>query len=170
MEAARPQVTEESALNDLEGFAELQASCPPGTRLVGPTAPGGSARMVNGRVTANCVRPDGTPHGPSVTWFANGSKAMAGEYRDGVKEGEWSFWHENGQLSGRGEFSGGKPEGVWVTWHDNGLKESEGSYVGGLHHGRFTHWDRGGRIAQVLDYGHGKLIKRTPYVDGNPVE
>src|SRR5215217_5666280 len=126
-----------NALNKLEGFAELQASCPPGTSLAGPIDPDGSLVTVNGRVTADCIRPDGTRHGPSVTWYAKGSKALAGEYREDLKDGQWSYWHENGQLSGSGNFSEDKPEGTWVTWHDNGQKESEGSYVKGFQDGRF---------------------------------
>jgi antitoxin component YwqK of YwqJK toxin-antitoxin module len=157
-------------LNDLEGLADLRTSCPPGTSLADPVGSDGSPRTINGRIAADCIKPDGTRHGPSVTWYANGSKALAGEYREDLKEGQWSYWHENGQLSGHGNFSEDKPEGTWVTWHDNGQKESEGFYVEGLHSGRFTHWDRSGRIEQVLEYDHGTLIKRIPYQDGAPIE
>jgi len=155
-------------VSDLEGFADLQASCPPGTSLVGPVGPSGTGRTVNDRLTAACMRPDGTRHGPSVTWYANGSKALAGDYQDGLQEGEWLFWHENGQMSGRGSFQQGKPHGTWTTWHDNGQKESEGSYTDGLHHGRFEHWDRNGEVVQVLEYDNGNLIQRTLYKDGSP--
>ena len=156
-------------MNDFEGLDDLRASCPSGAHLVGPTGPDGFRVMVNDRVAAACMKPDGTLHGPSITWHANGSKAAAGEYREGLKEGQWSFWHENGQISGRGDFRNGKPDGMWVTWHDNGQKESEGSYLEGLHHDRFTHWDRNGQIAQVLHYDHGNLIKSIPYRDGSPI-
>lgn len=170
IQSAHPRATEERSMNDPEGLDDLRASCPPGTKLVGPTGPDGSLCTVNGRTAAACMRPDGTYHGPSVTWHANGSKAAAGDYREGLKEGVWCFWHENGQFSGRGGFRNGKPDGLWVTWHNNGQKESEGSYLEGVHHGRFTHWERDGQIAQVLDYDHGNLIKRIPYRNGSPIE
>jgi antitoxin component YwqK of YwqJK toxin-antitoxin module len=147
------------SLSEPEDLDGLRASCPPGTRLVGPTGPNGSRVTVNGRSEAACMRPDGARHGPAVTWYENSSKAAAGEYREGLKEGAWIFWHENGQISGRGGFHDGKPSGPWMTWHDNGQKESEGSYLEGLHHGRFTHWDRDGRIVKVLQYDQGRLTK-----------
>jgi antitoxin component YwqK of YwqJK toxin-antitoxin module len=147
---------------------ELREACPPDTHLVGPTDADGLEISVNGRIEAACLRPDGTRQGPSITWYENGSKAMAGDYCEGLKQGEWSFWHDNGQISGRGNFSQDKPNGLWVTWHDNGQKESEGTYLEGLHHGRFTHWDRNGHIVKVLHYEHGKLIKSIPYRNGRP--
>lgn len=170
MQSAQPQAMKGRSLIELEGLEELRASCPSGTELAGPRGLDGAQITVNGRSEAACMRPDGTPHGPSVTWHANGLKAVAGKYREGLKEGVWHFWHENGQLSGRGKFHNGKPHGLWVTWHDDGQKESEGHYAKGLHHGRFTHWDRNGHIVQVLHYQHGNLIKRLPYRNGKPIE
>lgn len=157
-------------MHHLDGLADLQASCPAGTELVGPAGPGGALFLVNGRVAAACMSPDGTYRGPSMTWHANGSKATAGDYSEDLKEGWWCFWHENGQISGRGAFRNDKPEGVWVTWHENGQKESEGFYLTGLHQGLFTHWNRDGQIVQVLDYEHGHLEETIPYRDGKPLQ
>lgn len=157
-EQIRSRSVEEKILYDFADLDELRASCPPGTNLVGPIGPNGTRITVNGRSAAACMRPDGTSHGPSMTWYEDGSKASSGDYRNGVKEGLWCFWHENGRISGRGVFRDGKPDGVWVSWYDNQQKESEGSYFEGKHHGQFTYWDRSGHIVKVLKYDHGKLL------------
>lgn len=170
IQASRPQEIKEVPMIDLENLADLQASCPAGTELVGPTGPDGVLFVVNGRVAAACMSPDGTYRGPSMTWHANGSRATAGDYRNGLKEGAWCYWHENGHISGQGAFRDDKPEGVWVTWHDNGQKESEGSYLAGLQQGLFTYWNRDGQIVQVLDYDHGHLKKTISYRDGKPMQ
>lgn len=107
-------------MKDLEGLDALRQRCPPGTELVGPVLADGTTVTVNDRVTASCLRPDGTPHGPSMTWYGDGSKASEGAYRDGVKEQEWTFWHDNGQISGRGRFRDGKPDGPWQIFDRDG--------------------------------------------------
>lgn len=149
---------EEKLLNDFVDLDELRTSCPPGTILVGPIGPDGTRLTVNGRSSAACMRPDGTSHGPSMTWYVDGSKASSGNYIEGTKEGLWCFWHKNGRLSGRGVFRDGKPDGIWVSWYDNEQKESEGPYVDGKHHGQFTYWDRSDHIVKVLKYSYGKLL------------
>ena len=156
------QIQSESAekkhLNNFVDLDELRASCPPSTNLVGPTGPDGTGVTVNGRSAAACMRRDGTNHGPSMTWYEDGSKASAGDYRNGVKEGLWCFWHKNGRISGRGIFRNGNPDGIWTSWYDNDQKESEGSYFEGKHHGQFIHWDSSGDITKILKYSHGKLL------------
>src|SRR5436309_300431 len=120
----------------------MNVDCPPGTHWIGPNGPGEIHITVNGRTSGRCVKPDGTPHGHSITWYESGAKAAAGNYKDGLKEDLWLYWHENGQLSGKGAFLAGKPEGPWITWHDNGERASEGVYVRGAQHGLFTLWSR----------------------------
>jgi antitoxin component YwqK of YwqJK toxin-antitoxin module len=131
-------------MNEFDGIDELRNSCPSGTTFVGPGDSTGIPASVNGRTEGACMRPEGTRHGPSIIWYADGSKAAEGNYVEGVKDGPWSFWHENHQLSGRGSFLKGKPDGLWVTWHDNGHKESEGSYVDGTQPAVFRRWNREG--------------------------
>ena len=160
-EQIRFSSAEEKLLNDFVDLDELRTSCLPGTDLVGPIGPDGIRITVDGRSAAACMRPDGTNHGPSMTWYEDGSKAAAGEYHDGAKEGLWCFWHENGRISGRGVFRDGKPDGIWVSFYDNGQKESEGLYVDGKHHGQFTFWDRSGRIVKTLKYSRGKLLSES---------
>ncbi len=147
---------EETPLNHLADWNDL-SSCPPETSLIGPVGSDGTRITVNGRSTAACMRPDGTNHGPSMSWYKNGSKASAGDYHNGVKEGLWYFWHENGQISGHGAFHDGKAEDRWVSFYDNGQKESEGSYINGNQHGDFFHWERNGHIKKTLKYNYGKL-------------
>jgi antitoxin component YwqK of YwqJK toxin-antitoxin module len=103
-----------------EGLDELRRRCPPGSRLTGPESDDGTIVTINGRVTAACLRPDGTYHGPSITWYESGSKESEGEYRDGAKSGMWRYWHDNGQLAGTGAFVDGKPDGAWQHFDRSG--------------------------------------------------
>ena len=100
-------------MSDWEDLDALQRSCPAGTSLAGP------------------VQPDGTRHGPSMSWHENGRKSQAGLYRDDLKDGEWTFWSDTGSLIGRGSFRAGKADGRWTTWRASGELESVATYEGG---------------------------------------
>jgi antitoxin component YwqK of YwqJK toxin-antitoxin module len=111
-------------MSNWEDLDALRQACPPGTSLLGPVTADGSMLSVNGQVTAVCAKPDGTRHGPSMSWYENGRKAQAGEYRDDLKEGEWTFWSATGALTGRGAFRAGKAHGDWITYEDGRLTKT----------------------------------------------
>jgi antitoxin component YwqK of YwqJK toxin-antitoxin module len=137
---------------------------------------------------------NGTEHGKSTSWYANGTKLRDGtfvagkdhglmtfQYKDGALWQEWpkvngavhgimKEWYDNGQL---------KLETVWVNdekhgrethWYPNGQKLKEGVYVIGKKHGRVTRWhDNGQKAAEdvfVDGIGHGH--HRLWYADGAP--
>jgi antitoxin component YwqK of YwqJK toxin-antitoxin module len=115
-----------------DGLDGLRGRCPPGSRLAGPESDDGATLTINGRVTAACLRPDGTPHGPSITWYESGSKESEGEYRDGARSGPWLYWHDNGRLSGRGTFVDGKPDGAWDRFDRDGAPAGTTHYRNGI--------------------------------------
>jgi hypothetical protein len=120
------------SLSRYQGLDELRRKCPAGSRLAGPESDDGTIVTINGRVIAGCLRPDGTRHGPSITWYESGSKESEGEYRDGARTGVWRYWHDNGQLSAAGAFVDGKADGAWQRFDRSGTAAGTTRYKNGV--------------------------------------
>lgn len=110
--------------------------CPDGTEPRGAPPPEGRKQW--------CERPDGTQHGPSLTWFAGGAKRAEAHFRDGRLEGEYREWWPDGGLRERGRYEADQRTGTWTTWYESGQKRSEEGWKDGVHHGLSSLWYESG--------------------------
>ena len=70
-------------------------TCPDCGTLVGSAPPAGT--------DLHCEK-DGINHGPSRTWYGDGTLRRQGGYDSGQKCGEWTDWLPNGQVAANDEF------------------------------------------------------------------
>ena len=86
--------------------------CPEGATLVGAPPPK--------EYQQRCVKPGNIRHGPSRSWYANGSIRADTNWWDGTKHGEFALWYENGQQRAEGEDYHGRAVGEWTYWDEDG--------------------------------------------------
>jgi hypothetical protein len=124
--SGRP-ITAEAPYDELIGFAvPASPPCQPGTRLRGAAPPEGLKQW--------CTRmgPDeGMRQGWYTEWNENGSRALAGEYREGLRVGVWTRWFPNGVKRVQAEFRDGLQDGILVAWNQQGEKVVEQSFSQG---------------------------------------
>jgi len=96
--------------------------CPDGLKVRGAAPPNGTEQQ--------CLKRDGTAHGPWWRWHDNGQKKAEGQFRDGEMYGTSRSWYENGQKKSEGELGPKGRTGTWTDWHENGAKRSEGERQG----------------------------------------
>lgn len=54
----------------------------------------------DGSLKRSIVYVDGLPSGPAEEFYADGSPAWRGGYKDGEREGPWTFWNRSGEVDG----------------------------------------------------------------------
>lgn len=104
-------------------------------------------------------------HGPSTWWYADGQRAMTGNYEQGTPSGEFIWWHANGQEHSRGNYKNGEQEGRWTWWHTNGQKEMEGEYHIGHRVGKWAAWNADGKVRLVEDH---PAAQEVPVIASGP--
>jgi hypothetical protein len=86
--------------------------CPEGAALVGAPPPS--------EYQQRCVKPGSIRHGPSRSWYADGSIRADTNWWDGTKHGEFTLWYDNGQKRAEGEDHHGRAVGEWTYWDEAG--------------------------------------------------
>jgi len=126
-EPSGPPITAEAPYDELLGFAvPASPPCQPGTTLRGVAPPEGVKQW--------CARmgPDeGMKQGWYTEWNENGSRALAGEYREGLRVGVWTRWFPNGVKRVQAEFRDGLQDGILVAWNRQGEKVVEQDFSQG---------------------------------------
>jgi antitoxin component YwqK of YwqJK toxin-antitoxin module len=105
---------------------------------------------------------EGMRHGPSKSWYENGTQKHEGFYELGKKSGNFTFWHPNGQVSVTGEFRDNAPHGLWVWWHEMGQKAAIGKYQEGMLVGKWRWWNDEGRLAKSTVYDGSERVTTDP--------
>lgn len=86
--------------------------CPAGTELVSDENSEGTWMY--------CWLPGRIPHGPSPSWYPDGTPRSRGNYFDGRWHGASVHYHRNGQKSQEGRYWEGHKLGVWKYWNEEG--------------------------------------------------
>lgn len=88
----------------------------------------------------------GRPHGPHLSWFANGQKMEEAYYVHGRYEGVRRWWRESGQLEAEESYRNGVLDGVGRDYHENGAVANESRWMCGEQVGVTRWWDESGRL------------------------
>ena len=94
-------------------------------------------------------------HGPWTMWYADGSRAETGAYRDGKRHGSWTRWFPGGQVSEVARFEKGVRVGSRIRYHENGTRAAEGEYDEGARTGRWTFTNADGTKAGEEEFSKG---------------
>jgi|GEM_PF-2126128 len=121
--------------------------CPRGTERHGKRPPDGRKEW--------CSRPDGTQHGPSVSYYETGAEMARAMFDDGEMDGMYQAWHPNGQLAESGNYSHDKKDGVFTTRTPDGRPLTEESFRNGALNGSTKIW-----------FDNGQLMVDATYVNG----
>ena len=78
-----------------------------------------------------------------LTFFEDGTRRSAGEYREGLKAGEWTFYYEDGAPNRVEQHMPGSWEVKWTAYREKGQKWAEGTLLG--------HWDIAGRDQGTME-------------------
>ena len=96
---------------------------------------------------AVCVRPDGTPQGPFVTWLG-GRLAGAGHYDNGELDGTVFIWETTGRKLQMAEYEHGELR-VRVGWDDAGMRTYEEIWQPGSTRSLMRMWHGSGALRSV---------------------
>ncbi len=132
--------------------------------------------------TWSCVRADGTPHGPFVTLFPDGTAEIRGRRSDGELDGAWMRAHPDGTLAEQGQFTRGRKTGAWQQrsragallgdytltagtgvekrWYESGALYDERALVDGSPHGPRTIYGEDRSMLVTAEYRDGRLDGR----------
>jgi antitoxin component YwqK of YwqJK toxin-antitoxin module len=125
-----------------------QVSCPKDTERKGKRPPQGRKEW--------CDLPDGTQHGPSVSYYASGMLMASAVFDKGELDGEYRAWHPNGQLAEAGMYSHDQRRGVFRTWDPNGSQLTEETHEDGQIHGKSRIWFPNGQLMLEMTYSKGR--------------
>jgi antitoxin component YwqK of YwqJK toxin-antitoxin module len=56
-----------------------------------------------------------TPHGPAITWDADGRLTSRGEHKEGNRHGRWVFWSKEGKRYLETDYADGVKEGLEIN-------------------------------------------------------
>ena len=65
------------------------------------------------------------------TWYKNGQKCSAANYKNSKVNASFTFWYENGQKISERIYKDGEIDGLDVYWYENGQKYREMTYKDG---------------------------------------
>lgn len=68
-------------------------------------------------------------HGEARWWFADGTLAAQGRFKNGRRVGEWSFYYPNGNLRSTGRYRQGHRVGYWRYFSPNKEHRSQMRYL-----------------------------------------
>ncbi len=113
---------------------------------------------------AYCGLPDGTFHGPFLTWRSDGDISSRGAFTHGKRSGTWTDYGERSKKLYRREYVDGAIHGRVAYYHPNGAISLMGHLVKGHREGRWTQYDnRGeelGRYELAAGSGNVKTFHR----------
>ncbi len=121
--------------------------CPRGTERQGKHPPEGRKEW--------CSRPDGTQHGPSVSYYETGEEMARARFVDGEMDGMYQAWHPNGQLAETGNYTRDRRDGVFVTRTPDGGSLTEESFRDGESNGPTKIWFANGQLMVEANYVNG---------------
>jgi antitoxin component YwqK of YwqJK toxin-antitoxin module len=121
--------------------------CPSGASVRGEPPPQG--------LKAWCELPDGTQHGPSLSWYDVDRPKAEAHFDQGKLQGVFKLWHANGQLAEEGNYIADQRDGTFSTWSDDGVKLLEQNFSNDERNGAIKRW-----------YPDGQLQFFEHYVDG----
>lgn len=124
----------------------------------GLKCPRGTERHGNPPPTARkewCARPDGTQHGPSVSYYESGGLMARAMFADGEMNGLYQAWHPNGQLAETGSYVRDQRDGVFKTFLPEGGPLTEDAFVKGQQHGVARIWHENGQLMVEAMFANG---------------
>ncbi len=97
------------------------------------------------------------------SYYKDGQKEYAKNYKNGVSDGKVIEYYKSGQKKYEGSIKNDKPNGKIITWYDNGQKEYEKYYKNGGLDGSIVKWKKDGQKEYEKNYKngvlHGKVIQ-----------
>lgn len=75
-----------------------------------------------------CSLPGRISHGPSASWYRDGTVRGTANYFDGRWHGQSVYYHKNGHKAQEGRFWEGHHVGVWRYWNEQGELRSVDVY------------------------------------------
>jgi hypothetical protein len=115
---------------------------------------------------AFCARPDGTQHGPFISWHESGQLRHRGHVAEGARQGEWRSFEPDGSAYAVHRYRDGRMHGHQVWLWPSGDVRSEAHYEDGRYHGAHINYNRDGTRAEQSDYVHGERVLHITYEDG----
>ena len=109
-----------------------------------------------------CSLPDGTQHGPSVSYYESGELMARAVFDEGKLDGEYRAWHPNGQLAEAGTYYHDQRQGIFRTWDPNGNRITEDPYNDGRIDGKSRIWFPNGQL--LVEVTHSKGTRQGPAV------
>jgi len=137
-----------AAVLDPQPALAQKIECPGGTVVHGATPPDG--------LKAWCELPDGTQHGPSLSWYESGSPKAEAHFDKGKLNGVFKLWHLNGQLAEEGYYVEDQRHGTFSTWADDGIKLLKQDFANGKRNGEMMRWYRDGQLQFFEHYVDGE--------------
>lgn len=137
-----------AALLDPRPALAQTIECPDGAVVHGATPPDG--------FKAWCEMPDGTQHGPSLSWYESGSPKAEAHFDAGKLNGVFKLWHVNGQLAEEGHYVDDQRHGTFSTWADDGIKLLKQDFANGKRNGEMMRWYRDGQLQFFEHYVDGE--------------
>jgi len=135
-------------LSDLRPARAEEFDCPSGAVMHGKAPPAG--------LKAWCELPDGTQHGPSLSWYEAGNPKAEAHFDEGKLDGVFRLWHTNGQLAEEGHYVADQRHGTFSTWGEDGIKLLEQNFANGKRNGEMKRWYRTGQLQFIEHYVDGE--------------
>lgn len=146
-----PDGTEAPPFADIQAMGDAGEPCPAGTEFKGGPLP-------NGDLDAHCEKPDGTKHGPWMTFHGRSKRlGMHTTVVDGQIQGAWTTWSSRGpQKKSQATYVDNEQVGLAVQWNDDGSIYRASRWDGELHGLDVTLTDRG--MWMVKCYQRGEQV------------
>lgn len=98
----------------------------------------------------------GQRHGPSTTYFVQGTPRIEITYHHGQRHGLTRTWWANGVLRGETTFADGVKDGTARAWYDNGTPAQELNFVNGEEVGLQRAWLPDGTLYNNYEVRNGR--------------
>ena len=128
--------------------AAKDLTCPRGAKLQGAQPPEGFKQW--------CELDDGTQHGPSHSWFADGARKAQANFDHGELMGAYRIFYPNGKPYEEGTYLADQKNGTFATWDENGTKLLEQKFVKDVRNGPVKQWYVNGELKFSEYYKDGK--------------
>jgi antitoxin component YwqK of YwqJK toxin-antitoxin module len=136
------------ALLDPRSAPAEEFQCPIGASMHGGAPPEG--------LKAWCELPDGTQHGPSLSWYEAGKPMAEAHFDEGKLHGVFRLWHAKDQLAEEGTYVADQRHGTFSTWGEDGVKLLEQNFLNGKRNGEFKRWHLNGQLQFSEHYVDGE--------------
>lgn len=143
--------------------AEPQLVCPGGTSRNGARPPHGRKEW--------CELPDGTQHGPSLSYYKDGVVKAEANFENGQLQGVFRLWHTNGQVAEQGQYDKDKRSGEFSAYGEDGTRRLRQTFVRGNRHGVVEQWHSNGQLQYAEHFKDGeKNGPAVAYYDNGQLE